>query len=78
MSARSKRAQRHDGEQPPEDGKTLQHGYPPLRIESGFQDGQENGLLSEAMEHEIDVTPSATRVTPVREETPGVTGGTVL
>ena len=78
MGARGKRAQWNDGKQPPDVRKTLQHGYPPPRIESGFRYGQENGPGSEAVDDEVDVTASAARVTPVRKEPPGVTGGTVL
>lgn len=57
MGARGQRAQRNDGKQPPDDEKTLQHGYPPPRIKSGFRHGQENGPVLEAVNHEIDVTP---------------------
>lgn len=65
MGARGKRAQRHDGEKPPDGRKTLQHGYPVRRIESGSEHGQENGPASEAVGNEVDVTASAARVPAV-------------
>lgn len=69
MGARGKRAQWHDGKEPPDGRKTLQHGYPAPRIESGSEHGQENGPASEAVDNKVDVTASASRVPPVREET---------
>jgi hypothetical protein len=65
MGTRSKRAQRHDGEKSPDGRKTLQHGYPVPRIESGSEHGQENGPASEAVGNEVDVTASASRVPAV-------------
>jgi len=65
MGARGKRAQRHDGEQPPDGRKTLQHGYPVPRIKSGSEHGQENGPASEVVVNEVDVTASAAPVPAV-------------